>query len=191
MSKAGFGMLSWDQVASSAFPSSCRSAADEAARMLGPFIDKTYRLKSVEAVACGRDVQIPDRVHFTLVNPNLLGNEDPATIAALCLCSRSTDGHLRQFAAQRILGQQACWTIPFVALLAGEYVVEIIAEIVAAIPNLDRAAYSDFVRENRELMRALRAKATSYWNIYYRTQYPERAEYPGLLFLHQIEAWAA
>ena len=158
--------------------------------MLDPFIDKNYRVRAIEAIACGRKVQIPDRVHFVHLTPSLLGNEHPATVAALCLCSRSTDGHIRQYALQRILGQQVCWVIPFIALLSGEHVVEIIAEIVAAIPNLDRVAYRDFVLENRALMRILRAKATSYWDCYYRAEYPERAEYPGLHFLHQLESWA-
>jgi hypothetical protein len=78
-----------------------------------------------------------------------------------------------------------------VVLLAGEYVIEIIDDIVTSFPMLDQAAYVNFLRENRALMRHLRSKATSYWDCYYRTSYPDRGSYPGLAFLHQLELWAS
>ena len=76
-------------------------------------------------------------------------------------------------------------------LLAGEYVVEIIEDMVRSLSMLDRQLYVDFVRENRGLIRQLRAKATSYWDRYYRAEYRDRAAYPGLAFLHELELWAS
>ena len=90
-----------------------------------------------------------------------------------------------------ILTLNEAWSIPFVVMLAGEYVVEIIDDIVASLPLLDREAYIDFVRENRSLMRRLRSRAASYWNCYYRMSNPERSSYPGLALLHQLEDWAS
>ena len=43
-------------------------------------------------------------------------------------------------------------------LLAGEYVVEIIADMVASLPTLERGIYAEFVRENRHLIQRLRSK---------------------------------
>jgi hypothetical protein len=51
--------------------------------------------------------------------------------------------------------------------------------------------YANLVRENRNTFRALRDRATSYWNVYYRRLYPEKRDYPGLKALHQMEMWAA
>ncbi len=62
--------------------------------------------------------------------------------------------------------------------------------MIVALPALDRGLYANFVRENRAMMRKLRSKATSYWDCYYRTLYPDRGEYPGLAFLYEIERWA-
>ncbi|MDE2126042.1 MAG: hypothetical protein KGJ62_05580 [Armatimonadetes bacterium] len=76
-------------------------------------------------------------------------------------------------------------------LLAGDYVVEIIDDIMASLPLLDAEAYVEFVRENRGVMRLLRRKATSYWDCYYRTAHPNRHTYPGLAFLDQLAVWAS
>lgn len=107
-----------------------------------------------------------------------------------CLRTRSTDGYERQAALRHILPLNEPWSIPFVVLLAGEYVVEIIYDILSSMPMLNSEAYIEFVRENRGMMRLLRSKANSYWDCYYRT-YPNRSAYPGLAFLHQLENWAS
>jgi len=83
------------------------------------------------------------------------------------------------------------WSIPFVVLLAGEYVVEIIDDMLVSLPALNPQVYIEFVRENRDTMRLLRSRATSYWDCYYRASYPNRSSYPGLAFLHQLEMWAS
>ena len=81
--------------------------------------------------------------------------------------------------------------MPFVVLLAGEYVVEIIDDIVASIPTMRRETYIEFIRENRPLMRRLRSKATSYWNCFYRAAYPNKGTFPGLVVFNQLEHWAS
>ena len=96
--------------------------------------------------------------------------------------ARSTDGYERHKALKGIIALKEPWAIPYVVLLSGEYVVEIAKEMAASLPSLDREAYINFVRENRALMRRLRSKATSYWDCYYRTEYPQKEAYPGLLF---------
>ena len=92
---------------------------------------------------------------------------------------------------RRILDATQPWALPFILLPAGEYVVEIIADLVAALPALDRSLYADFVRENRPLLRLLRSRANSYWNCYYRRDYWDKSRYPALIFLREIESWAA
>jgi hypothetical protein len=82
------------------------------------------------------------------------------------------------------------WVIPFIAFPVGEYVVEIVEDIRLSLPLLDRDAYTQFVRENRSTMRLLRARAVSYWDCYYRHAYPDRKDYPGIVVLNELEAWA-
>jgi len=175
----------------SAFPATMRATAENAATTLAPLVDEGLRIRARAAVVRGRPVLIPYRIHFIGLNeaqPELPGESSPAV---QCPCTRSTDGHVRQAALRHIVRINEPFVVPFVVLLAGEYVVEIIAELVASLSVLDRDTYAEFVRENRHLMRSLRTKTTSYWNCYYRRSYPDRGTYPGLVFLHQLEAWAS
>jgi hypothetical protein len=182
-------MDSFSQEVIAAFPFNYRRVAERTADALRPFVDTNYRQTSVEVQVLGRSVCIPRRIHFT-------SRALPASyrkqrrLVIQCIRSRSTDGYLRQEALRAIVDTREPAAIPFIVLLAGEYVVEIIDDIVRALPTLDRAAYANFVRENRHLMQGLRTRATSYWDCYYRGRFPERGKYPGLLFLHEIERWA-
>ena len=76
-------------------------------------------------------------------------------------------------------------------LLLSEYIVEIARDILNSLPDFDRLLYSRVVQENHPLMRFLRARAGSYWNCYYRGNYPERGDYPALQALNELERWAA
>jgi hypothetical protein len=179
------------KAAIAAFPFSCQTLAQGAVRTLEPFVDGSYRHSSVQAVVLGNSVRIPKRIHFIGLDEDKLQIQDKSFPAIQCLCTRSTDGYMRQSSLRRILGINEPWVVPFAVLLSGEYVVEIIVDMVAALSTLNRDAYVNFVRENRPLMRLLRSNATSYWNCYYRNPYPDRSTYPGLAFLHQLELWAA
>jgi len=166
--------------------------AEGAAAALAALADDRYLSKrTVAVVVLGRPLLIPYRIHIVGLNqawPELQGKLSPAI---QCLCSRGTDGHVRHAALRSVLCINEPWAVPFVVLLAGEYVVEIVEDMVASLPTLERGIYAEFVRENRHLMRLLRTKATSYWNSYYRGSYPDRSAYPGLVFLHELEAWAS
>ena len=173
------------------FPPSYRMLATVAAKTLEPFVDNSYHAPPVPAVVLGEIVQIPRRIHFLGMDEKRLQIQGKSWSAIQCLSTRSTDGYIRQASLRRILAVNESWAIPFVVLLAGEYVAEIVEDMVVSLPALDRDAYANFVRENRPLVRRLRSKATSYWNCYYRSSYPDRSSYPGLTFLHQLEVWAS
>jgi len=183
--------MTFVQTAVAAFPRNYRGAAQDAAEALSHFVDSTYRQPLVEVAVLGRPLEIPSRIHFIRSIQPPQNIEDQRSLVIECLFTRSTDGYARQIALKAILESKDAVVIPFVVLLAGEYVLEIINDIVRALPTMDRDAYANFVRENRPLMRRLRARATSYWDRYYRSSYPERTKYPGLAFLHELERWAA
>ena len=173
-----------------AFPSLARELTLGVAHDLRPFVDEGYKIKPTTVTSCGRPAEIPGRVSFMGLDPNRVQEPGAAGLVTLCLCSRSTDGYLRQTALQRILPSNECWVVPFVVLLSAEYVVEMACDLAAALPNLTRQPYIDFVRENRPLMRTLCDRAISYWDCYYRAEYPDRAKYPSLVFLRELEFWS-
>jgi hypothetical protein len=174
-----------------AFPPDRRVSAAGAARLLLPFVDPTYRQQSVKVIVRGKTIHIPKRVHFIGLSEAQLGEDVALLPTVQCLRTRSTDGYERQAALRHILPLNEPWSIPFVVLLASEYVVEIIDDILASMPMLNSEAYIEFVLENRGMMRLLRSKATSYWDCYYRISHPDRSAYPGIAFLHQLEIWAS
>lgn len=154
-----------------------------------PHIDTNYRQPLIEIILQGCYLRIPSRIHF-IKHEELRNNLDiPEIHLVKCLLTRSTDGFQRQRALRDIIGLSEPWVVPYVILLAGEYVVEIAEELVQALPELDKQLYVNFILENRTLMRTLKAKAASYWNCYYRQKFPVKNSYPALLFLHQLEQW--
>jgi hypothetical protein len=138
----------------------------------------------------GQIVRIPYRLYFNAPEDTTLPPQSDSWLVMQCLLTRHSDGHVRHQALRRILLAGKRWVVPFVVLLAGEYVVEIIDDMVAALSKLDRDIYADFVHENRPLMAVLQARATSYWDCYYRHQYPNKHDYPGLVFFDRLEYWA-
>jgi hypothetical protein len=179
------------KAAVAAFPPDRQVLAIGAARILLPFVDPNYRQPSVRAIVRGKTVHVPMRIHFVGSCEANLKTQPASWPAVQCLRTRSTDGYERQTSLRCILPLNEPWSVAFVVLLAGEYVVEIIDDIVGSLSELNREVYINFVRENRGLMRLLRSKATSYWDCYYRTSHPDRSTYPGLAFLHQLEIWAS
>ena len=173
-----------------AFPPLWQSEAVAAARLLDPFFDPTYRRPPIILWSEGCELNIPSRLHLTPPEA-LTRSSDRVRLVAGCLCTRSTGGHVRQFSVRHIIQSPEPATVPFVILLAADYVVQVVEEIALHLPALDRAAYALFVRENRSLMQTLRARATSYWDLHHRDSYPDRRDYPGLHVLHEVERWAA
>ncbi|APH71012.1 hypothetical protein [Aquibium oceanicum] len=171
-----------------AFPPYREKIASKAASDLQPFLDHTYRTTSQEFVVDGSRVHVPYRLHFT---DGVATRIDYVGPVAHCLLTRSTDGYLRQRANRAILALNDPWAIPFVVMLLGEYVLEIADDIHSEVTRLDRSAYSKFVLQNREAMRILKARATSYWNCYHRWSYPDRRTYPALAALTNFEEWAS
>ena len=178
------------EAARRAFPFGMSCLAHEAASELSPCVDDTYRQRSEPIDVTGQMIAIPRRLHFVGLSAgsDRLGNLNPAS---RCLITRATDGHLRQQALRSVIDHQSAWVAPFVVMLLGEYVIEIVEDIRDALPVLDQSVYANLVRENRQTVRRLRARATSYWDAYHRRQYPEKRDYPGLQALHEMETWAA
>jgi hypothetical protein len=179
---------SFSKVASAAFTQGCERIAHEARSDLELFVDDTYRTTSKQIIIGGSSIYVPYRLRFADAALAKTGYLSPG---AHCLLTRATNGYIRQEAAKAIIGLNHAWSIPFIVLLLGEYVSEIAGDIHCKLDQLDRPAYSEFVLQNRPVMRALRAKATSYWNAYYRQSYPQRHSYPALAALRRIEEWAS
>lgn len=135
----------------------------------------------------GQELVIPTRVYY-----------DPAALRAACersgfegaiaqcLGSRHHDGFLRHECAMRLLQLDQYWTVPFIVHLLGEYVVELIVPIERWLQDGVTPAYRDFVADNPAYMVTLEKRAVSYWDCYYRDQYPRMQDYPGIRALSML-----
>ena len=170
-----------------AFPAAAKPQAELAFTTLSPFVDGASRQGVERYVVEGQEIALPRRLHFTGLGR---GKVERLSLAPACLASRSTDGRLRQAAVRSLFAADEAWAGPYVLSLLGEYVIEIVEDIGAALPLLNRAVYADLVRRNPVALRTIRARATSYWNVYYRTEYLVKRHYPALRILDELESWA-
>jgi hypothetical protein len=176
-------------VAAGAFPPDCEALASRAALELSVVVDSHYSTGFTTVIVHGHAVRIPDRLHFRGKRDETFHPTSALEPFIQCLLTRSTDGYERHAALRTLLPLNTSWSIPFVVLLAGEYVVEIIDDIVSSLSLLDPVAYGALVRENAQLMALLEARATSYWDCYYRHSFADRHQYPGIKLLHQFQQW--
>jgi hypothetical protein len=158
---------------------------------LTPFVDSSCRLSSsVQAIVLGKTVRIPKRIHFVGLDTDKLQTQGQYRPSIQCLCTRSTDGCMRQFSLRRILRIEESWVIPYVVLLSGEYVVEIIEghgrrafdakpRCVCELRSREPSFNAWFEVEGDQLLGPLLSSFIS-----------QSKHFPGLAFLHQLELWA-
>lgn len=162
-----------------AFPA---ALADTVSRLL-PALSKGQMhppSAAFEVLQDGRLLRIPVRTYYAraalLAATGLPGD---AGAVALCLGTRHHDGHLREHCAARLLLQQRAWTVPFVVQLCGEYVLEIVERMDAALPAWNAQALARYLRDNPAYVATLERRAVSYWNCHYRARYPVWDAYAG------------
>ncbi len=142
----------------------------------------------------GETVLVPARLHFVSERP-LLPDDTDAWLFARALQTRSSDGFERQRAARDLLGSPQSSIALFIVSLIGEYIVEILDDISAAMtPELEKVLCS-FLVENPAYRDTVKRRVTSYWNVYYRARWlneqgraEQRDEYVGFRLIQQLEA---
>lgn len=145
-------------------------------------------IKSIQIRINGHVVNIPSRVY--LEQTNLSQGQLTQTsedMLAMCLCTRSENGYIRQAALMQILPLNQPWSIPFVVALVGEYVIEILQDIQNNYAMIDTKILRKFLVENPQFWILTKARIISYWDCYYRQLYPIRQDYPGFQIIEQFE----
>jgi hypothetical protein len=184
-------------------------AFDAAARFLGAFprsIHNDVRLaiaKLPEAlhppshddvgpiVLGDEQIRIPFRVYFHAPGSEPAAFGSAAALVLDCLRTRHHDGHVREDALRRILPHREPWVVPFVVQLAGEYVLEILEVLERQLTPNHASAYREFLTQNEAFLNLTRQRCRSYWNCYYRTQFPRLSDYVASRVLDRFDDWAA
>jgi hypothetical protein len=174
------------------YQSEAMSAGDAAARLL---TRRQWTERFPVQVGAQR-VLIPARLHFTSDRLPLT-ESDEAWPFARALQTRSNDGFERQRAARDLLADLRPWGAPFIVALIGEYVVEILDDIAAALTPEHARTLGAFIVCNEAYWNTTKRRVTSYWNVYYRARWlndygraERRDEFVGFRLIQQLEAAA-
>lgn len=76
--------------------------------------------------------------------------------------------------------------MPFVVQLCSEYVVEILQDIEARLPLLDKHVYGTILRGNPAFLDLAQQRMTRYWDGYYRRRWLRSETYVGFLLFKQF-----
>ena len=140
------------------------------------------------------ELVLPYRIYHAEPDPGAVTTLAPlAQLVLCCLYTRHHDGHTRQHSLEQVVTAADLWVVPYVVQLIGEYVVEIIEAVAAALPELavpgspQRALYGRFAADNPAFIDLTAARATSYWNEYHR-RYRSQTDYPGRQLIEAVRA---
>lgn len=105
-----------------------------------------------------------------------------------CLLTRSFDGYVRQNAIKVLLSnfQSKSEIIPFIAILIGEYIVEILEIIYRELSLSNWKELNKFFKNNPIYYQSIKSKVRSYWNCYYQNSNPNYNEYVGNKILEKL-----
>jgi hypothetical protein len=179
-----------------AFPNRHVSAATAAGAAVARGVDQRYWSGQFSVRVEGETVLIPERLHFASGMP-VMSKGDEAWLFTRALRTRSTNGYERQLALGDLLQQPAPWAAPFIVKLIGEYVIEILEDVSAALtPELEETLGA-FIVHNMLFWNRTKQRVISYWNAYYRARWlseanraERRDEYVGFTLVHRLEASA-
>ena len=129
-----------------AFPSELRQRAAEVASLFKR-AGATLSPGTLRFAVKGDGLSAPARVYVD--EGSVVANEGLARNLADCLLTRHHDGHVRARALIRIIVLNEPWSIPFVVLLIGEYVIEILDGIDASFEKIDQAAVACRIERSR------------------------------------------
>ncbi len=104
-----------------------------------------------------------------------------------CIFLRHHDGFLRQRRLEKLIDKNEYWVTPFTIQLLGEYVYEILQVLDKHINDKTIDNYERFARGNSKYWQQTESRMISYWNEYYRRQFPKLYDYLGLQIVDRIK----
>lgn len=173
-----------------AFPNAIRPTVERALAVL-PEAKHSVSEHDIGRIGIhGEEIKIPARIHSPETPPAAFaGLDDTERLILSCLYTRHNDGYIRQKHVEKLLASPHEWVAPFVIQLTGEYVIEILRAIESNLPLLTNERYARFAIENSAYITLTKAHMISYWNTYYRFEYPHFTDYPGYKIMQAFSPW--
>lgn len=135
----------------------------------------TYRLLD------GQIISFPSRIYyqdeFEILSPRLSFEQK---MIYHCIFSRHCDGFVREKHIQYILCEDyPDWVLPYILKVSDEYVYEILEDIYGELKNRDNEKIKAFCQKNIQSFLKSHDRMISYWNEYYRCNFPCCKNYIG------------
>ncbi|OFY47832.1 MAG: hypothetical protein A2W85_13615 [Bacteroidetes bacterium GWF2_41_31] len=96
-----------------------------------------------------------------------------------CILTRHHNGFIREKCLMNILKSDNEWTSPFIFQLIGEYVLELDQLILNNLNENNINKLTKVIIENPEFAETTENRVISYWNCYYRNEYPKKEDFVG------------
>jgi len=106
-----------------------------------------------------------------------------------CLYTRYIKGLVREKHLLKIITVNEIWVLPFIFALAAEDVKEIIVTIYNNRESINKDQAQIFNQENSEYMRLTRHRIISFWDLYFRVEWPLLKDYPGYRIMSELGLW--
>lgn len=136
----------------------------------------------------GEELTIPKRIYFD--EPNIDSETDLTDrqkIILDCIFLRHHNGYLRERRLKNLVDKEEKWIIPFTMQLLGEYVFEILEVLDEHMNEKTINDYYAYRAENPKYLLQTESRMISYWNEYYRREYPELKKYLGTALVRRIK----
>ncbi|MDQ4121101.1 MAG: hypothetical protein M3209_06620 [Acidobacteriota bacterium] len=133
-------------------------------------------------------IVIPYRIYFEEPDERNLSKTELTILN--CIFTRHFNGFIRQNRVERMLQSDEFWISPFIIKLLGEYVIEILVTIENNLNDKLIEHLACFSKENPKFLETTKRRIVSYWNCYYRTQFPNIENYVGFKILKEIEKFS-
>lgn len=163
-----------------AFP---KNLANEAQKVADFVIDNNFSIHPTlvqEVIVNAEKLVIPARIYDDNPPTATAGLTHTQQTILNCLYLRHYNGFVRQKYLEKLTkNTQDYFVIPYIFQLLGEYVVEILTVASEHINEKTIAHYQQFIAENPKYAQQTQSRMTSYWDAYYRMQYPDLKHYIG------------
>lgn len=126
-------------------------------------------------------IRMPYRNYFDDISCDALDDLTSTQRAILsCIYTRNCDGYVREKYLKEVLQEKIeYWQIPFIVKLCDEYVLEILETAFRALQHRNNEDIKEFCLDNKDAIRRSYSRMISYWDVYYRREYPILSNYIG------------
>ncbi len=137
--------------------------------------------KEIYVLTDGTQIKFPYRIYCPVDDHAYSQLTDIEKLIYDCIFTRHNDGYIREKHIRNLLRSDIPeWCFPYIVRSSADYVLAIVNAIYDRLKQCDNSLLQTFCRNNPGIVRTNYRRAYSYWNVYYRRDFPELRAYVGM-----------